>query len=53
MRGRFDINEKRLEYSKRGVERIVKAGGHHAVVILPISKHLRYEHSSGCPPLSG
>ena len=28
----MDINEKRLQYSKMGVERIVKAGGHHAVV---------------------
>ena len=28
----MDINEKRLQYSKMGVERIVRAGGHHAVV---------------------
>ena len=28
----MDINEKRLEYAKRGVERIVQAGGHHATV---------------------
>lgn len=28
----MDINEKRLSYAKQGVERIVKAGGHHAVV---------------------
>jgi len=28
----MDINEKRLAYAKQGVERIVKAGGHHAVV---------------------
>lgn len=28
----MDINEKRLNYAKRGVERIVKAGGHHATV---------------------
>ena len=28
----MDINEKRLDYAKRGVERIVKAGGHHATV---------------------
>ncbi len=24
----MDINEKRLNYSKKGVERIVRAGGH-------------------------
>ncbi len=28
----MDVNEKRLSYAKRGVERIVSAGGHHAVV---------------------
>jgi len=28
----MDINEKRLEYSKKGVERIVAAGNHHATV---------------------
>ena len=28
----MDINEKRLSYAKQGIERIVKAGGHHAVV---------------------
>ena len=28
----MDINEKRLAYAKQGIERIVKAGGHHAVV---------------------
>lgn len=28
----MDINEKRLEYAKQGVERIVKAGGHNATV---------------------
>jgi len=28
----MDINEKRLEYSKKGVERIVAAGKHHATV---------------------
>ena len=28
----MDINEKRLEYSKKGIERIVKDGGHHATV---------------------
>lgn len=28
----MDINEKRLSYAKQGVERIVKAGGHHATV---------------------
>ena len=28
----MDINEKRLEYAKKGVERIVREGGHHAVV---------------------
>lgn len=28
----MDINEKRLDYAKRGVERVVKAGGHHATV---------------------
>ena len=28
----MDIDEKRLEYSKKGIERIVKDGGHHATV---------------------
>ena len=28
----MDINEKRLQYAKMGVERIVRAGGHHAVI---------------------
>ena len=28
----MDIDEKRLAYAKQGVERIVQAGGHHAVV---------------------
>ena len=27
-----DIDEKRLKYAKQGVEKIVKAGGHHATV---------------------
>ena len=27
-----DINEKRLSYAKKGIEKVVKAGGHHATV---------------------
>ena len=28
----MDINEKRLEYAKKGVERVVREGGHHATI---------------------
>lgn len=43
----MDINEKRLKYAKLGVERIVKAGGHHAKVLATTDRREALKNADG------
>lgn len=43
----MDIDEKRLSYAKRGVEKIVAAGGHHAVVKATMDRREALEGADG------
>ena len=43
----MDIDEKRLSYAGRGVEKIVKAGGHHAVVKTTMDRKEALEGADG------
>ncbi len=43
----MDINEERLEYSKKGVERIIREGNHHAVVEATTDRRKALEGADG------
>jgi len=43
----MDINEKRLECARRGVEKVVKAGGHHCQVIATMNRQEALKDADG------